>query len=335
MPTTIPARALSLAAALAAGCAASTPGPLPPGAGAPPAGNHIVNLYDAFGPRREGLTQDFGFSALIRYEGTTILFDSGTNADILRSNAAALGIDLAEVDVAVASHAHFDHVNGFDHLLEVNPDVKLYFPADLYWGMNTDFDVAGPEADVASTLPDEQRYFGGTTERFRFRQTGRFWRANVEFVSDHTEIGPGMTLIATRSPFVGYFTRYPTIGGLETQAGTIGDARTIDLPELSLNLASPTGDVLLVGCSHSQVETIVRSTADHLGRSIGLVFGGYHMLPYTSDEIREVASRMKEELAVAGVAPAHCSGHAAFKVFREVYGEHYRMAGLGTTTPFP
>ena len=82
-------------AALTSGCASS-------GAASAelPEGNYIVNLYDAFGPEREGLTQDFGFSALVRYEGKTILFDSGTNADILKANTEALGIDLREVDFA-------------------------------------------------------------------------------------------------------------------------------------------------------------------------------------------------------------------------------------------
>jgi 7,8-dihydropterin-6-yl-methyl-4-(beta-D-ribofuranosyl)aminobenzene 5'-phosphate synthase len=304
----------------------------------PPAqsnGNYIINLYDAFGPDTEGLTQDFGFSALVHYNGTTILFDSGTNADVLRANADALGVDLAEVDLAVASHAHFDHINGFDYLLEVNPDVKLYFPADVFWGWNVEFDVSGAEPDAAAALPAEQRYFGGAKEGFRFRQSGRFWGADVEYVADHTEIGPGMTLITTRSPYVGYFTRYPSLGGLEGLTEAEGGVKTIGLPELSLNLETPDGDVLLVGCSHSQVETIVRSTRERLDRPIGLVFGGYHMLPYSADEIRQVATRMRGELGVAGVAPTHCSGHAAFKVFREVFGKRYRMAGLGTTTAFP
>ena len=72
-----------------------------------------------------------------------------------------------------------------------------------------------------------------------------------------------------------------------------------------------------------------------LERPIGLVFGGYHMLPYSADGIRNVAERMKGELGVAEVAPAHCSGHAAFAVFREVFGDRYHLAGLGTITAFP
>lgn len=70
----------------------------------------ITNLYDAFGKTRDGLTKDFGFSSLIKYKGKLILFDAGTNADILKNNVDALGINLEEVDFAVGSHAHGDHL---------------------------------------------------------------------------------------------------------------------------------------------------------------------------------------------------------------------------------
>ena len=298
-------------------------------------GNYIINLYDAFGSRRDGLQHDFGFAALIRYEGKTILFDSGTNADILKANTAALGVDLREVDLAVASHAHFDHINGFDYLLEVNPDVKLYFPNDFFWGADVDFSVAGREPDAAEKLPKEQRYFNGDKETFAFNQSGRFWKADVEFIESHREIAPGLTLIATSSPYMGYFTRYPSLGGVETNAVAGDDIKTVNLPELSLNLASPTGDVLVVGCSHTMVEAIVRETKGHLDRDIGLVLGGYHLLPYTSAEVRDIAARMKDELGVASVAPAHCTGHVGFRVFGEVFGANYHVAGLGSTTAFP
>jgi len=83
------------------------------------------------------------------------------------------------------------------------------------------------------------------------------------------------------------------------------------------------------------VESIVRETKSFLDRDLGLVLGGYHLLPYTSDEVRGIASRMKNELGVSAVAPAHCTGHVGFRVFSEVFGTNYRAAGLGSTVPFP
>ena len=289
----------------------------------------ILNLYDAFGPEVEGTVQDFGFSALVRYGGTTILFDAGTNADVLRKNVEALGVDLAEVDFAVASHSHFDHISGFDHVLEVNPELPIYFPNDPFWGAPLPFDATGTDPHAADDLPEDECYFRGEKTRFTFESSGRFWNANVEFVKEHTEVAPGVHLIATRSPFIGYFSRYPNTG-LAGDPDT-SDIKTIGLPELSLSLETAQGEVLVVGCSHSLVDVITRTTREHLGRDVALVAGGYHLLPYGEEEIRGVARRMRDEYGVLRVAPAHCTGHLGFKLFREIYGGGYHAFGLGST----
>jgi 7,8-dihydropterin-6-yl-methyl-4-(beta-D-ribofuranosyl)aminobenzene 5'-phosphate synthase len=297
-------------------------------------GNRILNLFDAFGPKVAGTRHAFGFSALVRYEGKTILFDAGSSADVLEQNARALGVDLRQVDFAVASHSHFDHISGFDYLLAVNPKVKIYFPADIYWGAPFDYDASGPDPAAAEGLPEEQRYFSGGPTKFRWSSSGRYWKANVEFVGQNSEIAPGIHLIATRSPYVGYFSRYPSVGGHGQFKGA-GDTKLIELPELSLSLGTTEGEVLLVGCSHSLVDVITRETKKHVGRDVHLVLGGFHLLPYGADEIGEIVRRMKLELGVENVAPTHCTGHLGFKLFREAYGEKYHSAGLGASVPFP
>ncbi len=298
-----------------------------------PAGDSIVNLYDAFGAEVSGMVQDFGFSALIRYRGTTILFDAGTNADILAKNVEAAGVDLRDVDFAVASHSHFDHISGFDHVLDVNPDLKIYFPNDPFWGAPMPFDATGTDPNAAEGLPTDQCYFHGEKTRFTFQSSGRFWNANVEFVKDHTEIAPGIHLIVTRSPFVGYFSRYPNTGIAGDQDTSA--VKTLGLPELSLSLATSEGEVLVVGCSHSLVDVITRTAREHVDRDVAMVMGGYHLLPYGEEEIRGIADRMREELGVGVVAPAHCTGHLGFKLFREIFGDDFLHAGLGATITIP
>src|SRR6266853_214293 len=62
----------------------------------------------------------------------TILFDTGDNPDILARNAKAKGVDLSNLDFAVLSHRHGDHMGGLDHLLAVNPSVKIYAPKENF-----------------------------------------------------------------------------------------------------------------------------------------------------------------------------------------------------------
>src|SRR6266852_9490292 len=98
----------------------------PPGLLPSPGQNSILNLYDAFGYQKRGTILDWGFSALVHYNGKTILFDTGNSADSFEHNVKALGVDLSQVDIAVLSHRHYDHISGFDYVLKIKPKVNLF-----------------------------------------------------------------------------------------------------------------------------------------------------------------------------------------------------------------
>jgi 7,8-dihydropterin-6-yl-methyl-4-(beta-D-ribofuranosyl)aminobenzene 5'-phosphate synthase len=291
--------------------------------------NRILNLYDAFGEDNEKAILDFGFSALIEYNGKTILFDSGTDAEILRQNVEAFGVDLSAVDFAIGSHSHADHISGFDYLLKVNPKVKIYLPKDFFGlGAPVSFRIAGTEPEKTKTLPEESRYFKGKTEIAEIKPSGRFWQGNVEYVTENVTVEEGIKLIATTSPFLGYFSKYPNLD--EHGNPSDSDANFMGLPELSLVLDNTEGQVLVVGCSHSTVEAIVKEAIEYSGKKIELVMGGYHLIPYKSDELITIAQRLKNDLGVKRVAPAHCTGHLAFKILNETYGSDFIFAGLGS-----
>lgn len=62
--------------------------------------NGITVLYDAFGKPSE-MTKDWGFSALVEYNGKRILFDTGNNAEIFAHNVKVKGVDLTQLDFAI------------------------------------------------------------------------------------------------------------------------------------------------------------------------------------------------------------------------------------------
>ena len=90
--------------------------------------NRILNIYDNISNGGNEAIPDWGFSVFIQYNGKTILFDAGTHPEVLRLNAKALGADLTAVEMAILSHNHIDHLDGFDYLLKVNPDFKFFLP---------------------------------------------------------------------------------------------------------------------------------------------------------------------------------------------------------------
>ena len=294
----------------------------------------ITNLYDAFG-KDTSLAKDFGFSCITKYQGKTILFDAGSNADIFKNNTTKLGIDLSKIDIVVVSHGHFDHLNGLDYLLQVNPKVKIYFPYDIFWGAPVPYDATGQEPAIKDSLPAYMQYFDGGNTKFSINQSGRFWNANIEFVKTSKEILPGLKIIATSSQYMGYFSCYPGKSFVEGQFDHNQDAcKNSNLPELSLSMKTDRGQILIVGCSHSGVENIVKQTQTVTTDQIELVYGGFHMIPFDRAQTVQLVNMLKNDLKVHRVAPAHCTGHLAFKILSDIYKNDYLYAGLGETISF-
>ena len=285
----------------------------------------MTNVYDAFGKENKGFKQDFGFSTVVEYKGKTILFDSGTDARVFESNLRALKIDLRKIDVAIVSHGHYDHTGGFDYLLRVNPKVKIYAPNDFFsLGAPIKFPFRETEPNAAKTLPKEMQYFRGeaVVEGMTTVPTGRFWKSNVEYLTEAKEVLPGVTIIPTTSKLMGTFIKYPPF---EENPQFVG------MPELSLALATEKGEIIISGCSHTTIETIVQETRKVRKGNIYLVAGGFHLIPYSRQYIEGLAKRMRDEYGVEFVAPAHCSGHLGFSIFQKEFGDKYRFFGLGET----
>lgn len=290
--------------------------------------NSILNMYDAFGYQKRGTILDWGFSALIHYNGKTILFDTGNSADKFEHNVKALGVDLNQVDIAVLSHRHYDHISGFDYMLKVKPTVKAYLPADYALGAPMRFTFSHDTKESLAGLPSEQLYYNGAVNSIADYKPGdRFHGANQEFVPASREIAPGIYLIVTRSVMMGDFNAYPP--------NEPGHPDLAGFPELSLALKTEKGLVLIIGCSHSTVEAITRAAKQYTGSNIELVEGGFHLFPYDSAYISNIARLLKDDLGVRRVAPAHCTGNLAFKILRDLYGENYNYAGLESEVMFP
>jgi 7,8-dihydropterin-6-yl-methyl-4-(beta-D-ribofuranosyl)aminobenzene 5'-phosphate synthase len=265
----------------------------------------ITLLYDAFG-KTSPMTKDWGFSAYIEYGDKRILFDTGNNADIFAHNVAAKGVDLRTLDFAVVSHRHGDHTSGLNHLLKVNPGVKIYVPQENFGVFGTA--LPGTFYRRNESLPPDMRYFDGKPPETL--SSGSAWPAgNFTWVSKTTEIAPGFHLILLN--------------------GTWGV--DLEVKEIALAIDTPDGIVLVVGCSHPTIEKIVEAAKSATNKPIHLVVGGTHLLPATDSQIRTIAASLRDNLSVRFIAPAHCTGEPAFAILKESFGDRYLYAGLGTT----
>ena len=281
------------------GPAAASPSPSP---------NRVTIVYDAFGGRL-GLTRDWGFSALVEYGGKRILFDTGDNAGIFERNVRALHVDLKRLDFVVISHRHGDHVAGLSYLLRVNPRVKIYAPREGFGIFGASLPSTFYRRD--ESLPDSMRYFAGEPpERLEF---GTVWPgANVELVDSIVRVAPGVSLIATVSKTPG----------------------TLELRELSLAVSTPEGLMIMVGCSHPGIETILEASRA-VGSHVHAIFGGMHLVTTADTAIARIAGSLHDRWQVDVVAPGHCTGEPAFAALKRIYRDHYIYAGLGTVIGLP
>lgn len=264
----------------------------------------ITILYDAFG-KDSAMQKDWGYAALVEYGGKRILFDTGNNPEVLARNVQAKSIDLSKLDFVVMSHRRGDHMGGLTYVLKVNPRVKIYAPKEGFGVYGAD--LPGSFFRKDSSLPPEQRYYGGSPpDVMRF---GSAWPgANFQLVDKTVEIASGIYLISLVSDKPG----------------------TLELHELSLALKTPNGMVLVVGCSHPGIDKIVQ-VATTIDPRIHLIVGGFHLVVANDAEIQTIVTALHDTLHVEYVAPGHCTGEPAFIALKKAFGDRYLFAGLGTT----
>jgi 7,8-dihydropterin-6-yl-methyl-4-(beta-D-ribofuranosyl)aminobenzene 5'-phosphate synthase len=281
-------------------CAAT--GPTPTATAAEPA--RIRVLYDAFG-KDATMTKDWGYAALVEINGKRILFDTGDDPAILAKNVKAKVVDLTKLDFVVLSHRHSDHVGGFSYLLSVNPKVKIYAPKEGFGIFGSDLPSKFYRKD--ESLPAEMRYYNGAPpDVMRFGTV--FPGANIQLIDKTTEVAPGITLIALVSDAPG----------------------TKELKELSLAINTPDGIVLVVGCSHPGIETIVAEAAK-INSHIHFIAGGFHLVVAQDAAIEKAATILHDTYKVDYIAPGHCTGEPTFAAMQRMFGDRYLYAGLGTT----
>lgn len=242
---------------------------------------------------REGLGCEWGFSALIETDDVKVLLDTGASP-LFADNARKLGIDLNEVDVAVLSHAHFDHTDGFDAFFELNDHAPLYIQDacdEICWS-----DAKGDMAYI------------GIRKGLMDEHAGRLKR-----VESAMEIAPGAWLIPHTTEGL------DVVGAREHLYLKRDDELVADdfAHEQSLVFETPRGLVVYNSCSHSGIDVIIdEARAAFPGQPVLALVGGLHLFLREDDEIRELAATIRD-LGVERIHTGHCTGDRALEVLQE------------------
>ncbi|MCW8984097.1 MAG: MBL fold metallo-hydrolase [Thermoanaerobaculales bacterium] len=263
---------------------------------------------------RDDLCPEFGLSLHIQVNGSKILFDMGSSA-AFADNAEVLGINIADVGVAVVSHHHFDHGGGLEKFFELN-DRALVFLRQ------------GPRVD---------RFFKafGVVKRpigLDLDLLDRYQR-RIEYVDEMRVVAPGVYLLTG----IGSAHQRPRGNRrlfMEAEGSLVPDPFD---HELMMVIHEDDGMVVFSGCSHHGILNIIDAARAQFPRvPIKAVFGGFHLigLPFYNSmaasraEVRDIGWQVMDKVEGA-VYSGHCTGKKAFDVLAGVMGENLKAFPTG------
>ncbi len=259
----------------------------------------------------DNLACEHGLSLYIEHDGRKILLDAGST-DIFLDNADKLGIDLADTDICVLSHGHYDHSGGFAQLLERHPHLRVYAHKtafDSYHSENGGLHKIGIPADV-------------TAHRDKFIPTDSV-----------TEISEGIFLVPHNTAGLDSIGRQARLLRMDNGELSPDDFRH----EQSLVITAPDGLVIFNSCSHGGVEAIINEAMAAVPCKRLLAYiGGLHMKG--SRDGREVCAFSDERInalcrvitdSAMTVYTGHCTGSAGFDELHSRLGDAVRPLSTG------
>ncbi len=104
----------------------------------------------------------------------------------------------------------------------------------------------------------------------------------------------------------------------------------IQIKEQSLVLDTSEGLIVVTGCSHPGIVSILERAREIVDKDIALVFGGFHLMNASDQDIQDIIERFRE-LGVQTCGPSHCTGDSQISLFRDAFDEDFVQMGTGRT----
>ncbi len=141
---------------------------------------------------------------------------------------------------------------------------------------------------------------------------------------DHTG---GINAILKKNPEIRIFQKIKSFSEILENVYTSGEMGRW-VKEQSLCIRTEKGLVILTGCAHPGIENIAKLFKEKLNEKIYLLMGGFHLLHTSRKEIYKVINKLKE-LGVEKIAPSHCTGDTAMKLFEKEWEDNFIKAYVG------
>ena len=250
----------------------------------------------------EGFVCEHGLSLYIETPRHRLLFDAGQTGRFAL-NADKLGIDLNGVDIAVLSHAHYDHANGFPEFLRRNDHARIYADRRIF---ESYFAADGRYVGVCPELVGSPR---------------------LVLTEDELVIDDELTIFTGN----GLPRRHPmsSFGMLKEQCGALCEDDF--LHEHYLKIDDGEGYVLITGCSHKGILNIL----DWCAPPPRALAGGFHFMKIPLDDegkgfLGSVAARLNA--LPTQFYTCHCTGEEQYRYLSGLMPRLYRLRTAQSVT---
>lgn len=214
---------------------------------------------------------------------------------------------------------------GFSLLIEGIDKTILFDTGTRPDLMMTNFDALGLDATAVDLVFLSHEHGDHTGGLFRFLER----RSGIPVVMPHS--------------FSYSFVRRVTAAGAEPVAlkmpkalcdhvytsGELGTA----IKEHCIILHTRKGLVVITGCSHPGIIEMLESVKLTFKKNIHMVFGGFHLMNHSDEEMAVLIDKMKA-LGVEKCGATHCTGEHQIDLFKQAFGTDYVPLGVGNVLTF-
>jgi 7,8-dihydropterin-6-yl-methyl-4-(beta-D-ribofuranosyl)aminobenzene 5'-phosphate synthase len=251
---------------------------------------------------------EHGLSLYIETQGIKILFDMGAS-DLFLENARKMGIEIADIDLAVISHGHYDHGGGLRSFLEKNEKAKVYINGKAF-----------------------ENHYSKAVEQYKYIGLDKDLQKNSRIVLTNDVFPISDNLIL-----------FSNVAGDELlsscnsslYAKKSGSIEPDDFEhEQSLLIKENDKLVLIAGCAHRGIVNIIKSSIPLKCRQPDYVIGGLHLYNHSKGisedawTVNKIGDFLKETGSMCYTG--HCTGAESYYILKKTMGAYIQYLSTGS-----
>ncbi len=242
---------------------------------------------------------EHGLSLFIEATNKKILFDMGQSGLFLE-NAEKLGIDLSKADLAILSHAHYDHGGGLEHFFEINKTAPVYLSRNCFM----------------KCYSQNSKYIGLNQKILELNNK------RLVFVDNRVKIDEGIYLCNYNDMEREYPSQNDGLTVFENGTHTTDEF----LHEQYLTVNENGRKTVFSSCSHKGITNIAKwAEAD-------IMIGGFHFSKIALDEsgkafLDEAAFKLKSLKTT--YYTCHCTGEEQYAYMKKIMGDSLNYSSGG------